>query len=108
MTRLLLAAVFSLFISICAFGGNIKGSVLDATTKEALIGATISVKEIKQGAAAELDGSFQIKNLKIGNYTVVCSFLGYVAQEQKITVKVFHTEWCCRGAVLVLHFHRVQ
>ena len=87
MTRLLLATIFSFFLSVCAFGGNIKGSVLDATTKEALIGATISVKEIKQGAAAELDGSFQIKNLKIGNYTVVCSFLGYVAQEQKITVK---------------------
>lgn len=54
---------------------TISGKVVDENN-EALPGATIVVKETKQGASTDFNGSFKIK-LNSGTYTVQFSFLGY-------------------------------
>ncbi|HSY77275.1 MAG TPA: carboxypeptidase-like regulatory domain-containing protein, partial [Bacteroidia bacterium] len=66
---------------------TIKGAVTDSVSKEGLIGATVYVKDnLDIHDIAGLDGSYSIKNLKQGTYTIVAKFFGYTTQEKTITV----------------------
>jgi len=67
-------------------GTEIKGKVSDVNTKEELIGAVISFKEIKLNTGTNLNGNFKFKNVKPGNYTLVCKYLGYENLEKKLTI----------------------
>ncbi len=58
---------------------TIKGKVIDAVTKEPLIGATVGVKGTTNGVAVNLDGSFKI-NTSTG-VTLVVSYVGYTTKE---------------------------
>ncbi|MDF2435277.1 MAG: iron complex outerrane recepter protein, partial [Mucilaginibacter sp.] len=64
MRKCLLLALIAIFItSYTSFAQNtgdrlITGKLLDAQTKEPLIGATVTIKGTKIAAAAGLDGSF--------------------------------------------------
>jgi outer membrane receptor protein involved in Fe transport len=68
----------SLFLfSTLLFGlsfGQIKGKVVDATTKEVLVGATVSAGKIS--VSTQLDGSFELKTAKAGQKLNV-SYIGY-------------------------------
>lgn len=65
----------------------IKGHVSDANNKESLIGATVYLKENSHiNDAAGLDGSYNLKNISPGKYTVVVQYFGYVNQEQPATI----------------------
>lgn len=57
--------------------GQIKGKVVDASTKEVLTGATVSSGG--QSVSAGLDGTFEIKTAKVGDKVEV-SFTGYKAK----------------------------
>lgn len=61
---------------------NITGSIKDKKTNDDLIGASIMVKETKEGTITDIDGNFSIK-CEIGN-TLVFSYIGYVSKEIKI------------------------
>ncbi len=61
---------------------TLSGTIKDAETGEALIGATVMVKA-GVGAVADLDGNFKIKVPK-GEYTLVISFLGYKKYVEKV------------------------
>lgn len=66
--------------------GEIRGTVIDEDTKEALIGATIQAYQGGQritGAATNLEGEYRIKGLKPGKYDIQISFSGY--QSKRIT-----------------------
>lgn len=67
----------------------ITGKVIDAKTKEPLIGATILVKETFQGAITNMDGEFvyQLKGANIDKKVLVFSFLGFTPQEVKVGQK---------------------
>jgi len=60
---------------------DIRGSVLDANTKDPLIGVSIVEKGTSNGAVTDLDGKFSIK-AKV-NSTLRFSSVGYVAVELK-------------------------
>ena len=82
----LLLISFPLF----ANGGSIKGKVTDKSTSEALIGANVVVQSTQIGAATDLDGIYQIKNIPAGTYTVKASYVGYKPVEQKdVTIRNF-------------------
>jgi len=66
---------------------TIRGYAKDANTGEELVGATIYIKELKQGTISGLDGSFIFKNISTGNYTIDCSYIGYKTIEQEISIK---------------------
>ncbi len=72
--------------SASLFATNIKGKVLDNSTHEQLIGATVTVKGTAQGAITNLDGSYFINNIANGAYTLVCSYVGFETQEINVTV----------------------
>jgi len=43
--------------------GKIKGKVIDRETKEALVGATVSIEGSTMGAAADVEGDYTIVNV---------------------------------------------
>ncbi len=57
----------------------IKGRVLDAKTKEPLIGCTIFVKGTKKGTTTDIKGDFKL--VADAQATIVISFVGYEKQE---------------------------
>ncbi|MDZ7879392.1 MAG: carboxypeptidase-like regulatory domain-containing protein [Saprospiraceae bacterium] len=70
-----------------AQSGAIKGIIIDAKTKESLIGAAAVIKGTNKGAQADLDGNFIIENLADGNYTVAISFISYTSKEIPVAIK---------------------
>ncbi|ERJ59886.1 SusC/RagA family TonB-linked outer membrane protein [Sphingobacterium paucimobilis] len=58
----------------------LKGIVVDKTTGETLVGATIRVKGGSQGVASNDKGEFTLKNVKSGA-TIVVGYTGYRTQE---------------------------
>lgn len=69
--------LLSCFNSI-AQNSTLDGTVLDAITKEPLIGATVTVNDI--GAVTDFDGRYEIE-LPNGNHTIAVSYVGYGSKE---------------------------
>lgn len=67
-------------------GGIIAGTVVDKTTGEPLISATIRVAGTKLGTKSKIDGSYRIANVPAGTYSLVFSYLGYRGYEVKDVV----------------------
>ncbi|HUI29379.1 MAG TPA: TonB-dependent receptor [Candidatus Acidoferrales bacterium] len=63
--------------ALAAGTGTLKGKVFDATTKDALPGATVLVKGTSVGASTDLNGDFLVHNAPSGNQSVVVSYIGY-------------------------------
>ncbi len=60
--------------------GTITGKVIDARSRQALPGATISIPELKLSAVSGNDGEFTLRNSpERGTYLVEVSYLGYKA-----------------------------
>jgi TonB-dependent receptor len=57
--------------------GSIKGTITDALTGEAIIGASVYVSSTAQGGASDVTGAFEIPKVKAGTYTLVVSFISY-------------------------------
>jgi len=57
--------------------GIITGKITDAESGEPLRGATIQVVEAKKGGYSDTKGTFRIKKIANGTYTVKFSFVGY-------------------------------
>jgi len=63
--------------------GKLAGRVMDAATKEPLVGASVLVVGTSMGAATDLDGRFVILNVPPGSYTLRASAVGYRPMEIK-------------------------
>lgn len=77
-----LAVLFSAFFTSQILGQNltqtVRGTVLDADSKQPLIGAQVRVAiEPAKGAATDVAGNFRIENVPIGRVAVLVSYLGY-------------------------------
>jgi len=88
MRKHLLILLISIFTAGIAFAQTgtktITGKLLDAQTKEPLIGATVAVKGTTTATSVTLDGSFKLK-VPAGAGTLVLSYIGYVSKEVAIT-----------------------
>jgi outer membrane receptor protein involved in Fe transport len=81
---LLLLVLFS----IATHAQTIRGKVIDATTGEALVGATVSLENTIFSTIVNLDGSYVFKNIPAGNYEVKVKYSGYEkSKEIKVQVK---------------------
>ncbi len=66
--------------------GTISGRVTDASTGEALPGASIRVAGTSIGAATNIDGRYTIPNAPSGTQTLVVSYIGYEEQQRAVEV----------------------
>jgi outer membrane receptor protein involved in Fe transport len=77
---LLVLALLTTSLLASAQTGSISGTIIDAKTKEAIIGASILVKDTQLGTSADLDGKFTIKNVPTGTQAIVVTFVTYATQ----------------------------
>jgi outer membrane receptor for ferrienterochelin and colicin len=81
---------FLLLASTVAFAqtGSIKGTIVDFKTKEAVIGASVVLKGSTPpiGTATDVEGNFEIQNIKTGPQTIIVSYVSYKAKEIAVTV----------------------
>ncbi len=76
--KLLFTSLLVLLTSVSlAQSGKITGKVLDAETKEGLIGATVGIQGTTRGALVDIDGNYLILNVSPGTYVLEARFLGY-------------------------------
>lgn len=69
-----------------AHGGVLRGTMSDAQSGEALPGVHVSVEGTEYGAAADVDGHFELKNVPSGKYTVVFSLIGYEKRSRQVVI----------------------
>lgn len=58
---------------------TISGQVLDKDSQEPLVGATVRVENLEPaiGTVTDLEGKFSLKNIPLGRWQVLCSYVGY-------------------------------
>lgn len=76
--------IYIIWLSLWISTGNsqtenwqIYGSVVDATTKQPLIGANILILDSNIGTATDQNGNFKLKDLQPGSYQLKVSMIGY-------------------------------
>jgi hypothetical protein len=75
--------IFTLFLLLFSIGshaqgvGNLKGKVIEQSTKQPVIGARVQIDTTSIGTMTDLDGIFEIKDIPIGVHSVVISFIGF-------------------------------
>lgn len=68
-------------------GGSIVGAVIDETTQEPVVGATVSVVSHELSAATDEDGHFSLRGVPAGHITVRVEQLGYIAIVGELEVR---------------------
>lgn len=56
---------------------TVAGTVIDKTTKQPIIGASVIIGGLNIGASTDVNGFFEIKEVPIGRQTVTCTYIGY-------------------------------
>ncbi len=59
---------------------KVSGVVTSKQTGDKLVGANVYVKGLAVGAATDADGKYEF-NIPSGSYTIICSYIGFEAQE---------------------------
>ena len=73
-------------VSIFAQRYTISGTVKDASTGEALIGASVTIPSLSTGNMAGGDGTYKIENIPAGTYEFVITYIGYAKETKNIKV----------------------
>ncbi|MFN9777121.1 MAG: SusC/RagA family TonB-linked outer membrane protein [Candidatus Kapaibacterium sp.] len=63
------------------------GKVSDASTKKPLRGVSVRVDKTTLGGVTKADGSFSVKLLQGGNYTLSITYMGYKKAQKSVTVQ---------------------
>ncbi|PCJ64637.1 MAG: hypothetical protein COA58_12935 [Bacteroidetes bacterium] len=79
----LIGSIIAVCLALSSFAqlGTLKGVLSDQESGEKLVGAYVRIVGTYGAAITEVDGSFIIKNIKPGTYSINISFIGY---QQKI------------------------
>jgi hypothetical protein len=71
--------------------GAVKGTIVDAQSKEGLIGAIAVIDNTTKGAQSDFEGNFLIDNLDAGDYILNISFISYTSQAIPIKIEANKT-----------------
>ncbi len=77
-----LCIIFFIPFTIGAQTGIIRGTVKDKLTNEAIIGANVTLLGTEMGTSTDLDGVYNIENIKPGFYNIQVSYIGYETVSQ--------------------------
>ncbi len=89
-----LKTIVAILLATCAAvfaqtTGQISGKVTDAKNGEALIGANVILVELSTGAAADMDGNYNIRNVPPGAYALRFTYVSYTTKVvNNVTVKL--------------------
>ncbi|MBI1287737.1 MAG: TonB-dependent receptor plug domain-containing protein [Flavobacteriales bacterium] len=76
-----LASILFVLVPLCVVAQRnqtIKGTVVDAETKQPLVGATVFVETPEMiGASTDIDGKYHLQNVPVGRVEVKCTYIGY-------------------------------
>ncbi len=82
----LISYIFPFFI-YAHNAGTITGRVSDVKDGAPIIGAIIQIKGTLIRTVSDISGIYEIKNIQIGNYELICSQIGYKTMNVSIIVK---------------------
>ena len=63
---------------------SLSGTIIDGTSQKPLPSARVWLADTPYGVIADLEGKFEFKGLKKGQYTLQASFLGYVTAQKQV------------------------
>lgn len=78
--------VFFLTITFSTFAQNKISGIVKDIKNENIAGASVKIKGSTLGTITNKDGAFEIAGVADGSHSLVVSFIGYKANEQKIVV----------------------
>lgn len=97
--------LFTFFLAFnstfAAITASLRGKVIDATTGEPLVGATLQILQAGKTAVSNDDGSFTFNALGQRAYTLTATYLGY--HKVSLTVQPARTD-----TVLVVRMHELE
>jgi outer membrane receptor for ferrienterochelin and colicin len=73
----LISVIFSINIALAGIYGILEGVVKDKETNEPLIGVNVLIVGTSMGAVTDVNGNYQITNVKAGTYDLQFSIIGY-------------------------------
>ncbi|MGZ4076655.1 MAG: TonB-dependent receptor, partial [Bacteroidia bacterium] len=83
--------VFSSFLIHAQQYGILKGVVMDAFTKEAVVGATIyDANDITRGVVSDVNGNYELR-LNLGKHKMICSFISMKADTFSVYIDSMKT-----------------
>lgn len=68
--------------------GKVMGKVYDETNGSVLSDAVIRIETINKGTASDLDGKYELDDLKPGDYKLKVSYVGYSSKFVDVSVKL--------------------
>ena len=86
MKKLLLSVLAMTVMSIIYGQNAFNATVLDADSKEPLIGVNIFFETLEKGGVTDVDGKIFMQNIPDGTYKVEVSYVGYGEEEIEVTI----------------------
>lgn len=80
-TNKIMLTASAMVLSISAQAFTVKGVVIDHSTKEPLIGATVQVEGTTTGVITDIDGRFEIRDIKGKSCTLVVQYVSFKTQK---------------------------
>ncbi len=87
MRQNLISFFLLLFLHVSAMAITVRGRIVSGETGEPVTGATIRVDGTSYNAVTGLDGSFSIKDIPVGEYTLTISMIGYATVNRNLKVE---------------------
>lgn len=66
--------------------GTISGFIHDKTTGEGLVGANVFIEGTYYGASSNANGYYAIPKVPVGNFELVCMYMGYNTIKQRVNI----------------------
>ncbi len=87
MKKILISILFSIVVPWCIFSqNNITGTVKDASSKKALSGVSVHIKNKDKFTITKKNGVFNLKNFRNGKFMITITKKGYETQNYPITL----------------------
>jgi hypothetical protein len=109
---------FLLNLHLHAQSGLLTGTVVDADSKETLVGATVRLVGVEGGTYTDINGFYALRNIPAGTYSCVVSYYGYsdvtlsgveVKAEDKTTLDVvMSTNDLVIGEVTIVEYKKTN
>ena len=91
MKKLIIILSLLVGMKIFADDGSVEGSIQDGSG-EPLWGANVYLLSTSFGASTDSAGTYQIKDIPVGKYTLVCDYIGYRSQSRTIYISAYDAD----------------